>query len=79
MLCYSFGTFSSSSVTQAPAPALEPSGRAPAALVADSQMDGDQRDSGGTTCPTLLVQRRFSSKVASNVVNSISRIRQVMP
>ena len=37
------------------------------------------RKSGGTTCLTLLLQRRCSSKVAKNAANSISRMRQVMP
>ena len=37
------------------------------------------RNSGGTTCLTLLVERRCSSKVVSKVANSISRIRHLMP
>ena len=34
--------------------------------------------SAGTTCLTLLVQRRFSSEVANHADNEISRVRQVM-
>ena len=33
--------------------------------------------SGGTTCLTLLVWRRLSSKVANSVVKSISRVSQI--
>ena len=35
--------------------------------------------SGGTTCLTLLVKHRCSSKVVNNAANSISHIRQAMP
>ena len=34
---------------------------------------------GGTTCLTLLVSHTLPSKVANDVANSLSRIKQVMP